>query len=262
MSNLHVTQFDRWLHELEERHFAALRFAEVTRALRALSSAYVERRGALTARGTFDGAGKRAAYALFYAPLHFLTVSAIIRQLPGATGGLRHLVDLGCGTGAAGAAWAAACSPSPRVIGLDVHPWALTEAALTYQAFGLDGSVRRGDVAAARVPAADGIVAGWVMNEVNEHVRNAVLSRLLQLASRGVRVLVVEPIATRISPWWREWADAFTSAGGRADEWRFEVVLPDLLKRLDRAAGLRHDELTARSLWIGGGAKAPPLHFA
>jgi hypothetical protein len=40
------------------------------------------------------------------------------------------------------------------------------------------------------------------------------------------------------------------AAGGRADEWRFRVPLPDVVARLDRAAGLDHRELTCRSLWI------------
>ena len=39
--------FDNWLRALEERHLADLTFPEVSRALRALSSAYVERRGRL-----------------------------------------------------------------------------------------------------------------------------------------------------------------------------------------------------------------------
>ena len=59
---------------LEERHFADLTFAEVARALRALSSTYVERRERLATQSAFDSAGKRAAYALYYSPLHFLTV--------------------------------------------------------------------------------------------------------------------------------------------------------------------------------------------
>src|SRR6266511_1038147 len=58
--------FDHWVSELEKRHLADLRIAEVTRALRALSSAYVERRhrgtGPLKTRHaldrTLDSAGK------------------------------------------------------------------------------------------------------------------------------------------------------------------------------------------------------------
>src|SRR5919109_1597005 len=114
-----------WLDQLEQRHFADLQFSEVTRALRALSSAYVERRAKLSSKGAFDSAGKRAAYALYYGPLHFLTVQAIVRQLPGALAPIKHLADWGCGTGAAGAAWASSVSPSPRVTAIDAHPWAV-----------------------------------------------------------------------------------------------------------------------------------------
>jgi hypothetical protein len=38
--------------------------------------------------------------------------------------------------------------------------------------------------------------------------------------------------------------------GGRADEWRFRVELPERLALMDRAAGLDHRELTGRSLWL------------
>jgi hypothetical protein len=241
-----------WLDQLEERHFADLQFSEVTRALRALSSAYVERRATLSARSAFDSAGKRAAYGLYYGPLHFLTVQAIVQQLPGALAPLAHLADWGCGTGAAGAAWASAVTPNPRVTAIDVHPWALKEAAATYRAFGLDAAVRRGDVTRTRVPpSADGVIAGWVMNEIGDAVRAELLPRFLDLAARGTRVLIVEPIATRVSPWWPEWARQFEHAGGRADEWKLPVDLPDLLRRLDRSTGMRHDQLKARSLYAG-----------
>ena len=58
-----------WVAALEARHLADLRVQEATRAVCALSSAYVERRGERM-RGALDSAGKRAAFALFYAPLH------------------------------------------------------------------------------------------------------------------------------------------------------------------------------------------------
>jgi hypothetical protein len=251
LSEVGGAELEHWLQTLEERHLANLRFSEVTRALRAVSSGYVERRETLAARSPFDGAGKRAAYALFYAPLHFLTVRAIVRSLDGAQDPIAHLADWGCGTGSAGAAWASAISPRPRISAVDVHPWALSEAAATYEEFGLDADVRRGDLIRSRVPVSvDALVAGWVANEVSAQIRKELLSRCLDLAARGTRVLVVEPIATSISPWWPEWAAAFQAAGGRADQWRFRMELPMLLRRLDKAAGMRHDELTARSLWL------------
>ena len=243
--------FDGWLFDLETRHFADLRFSEVTRALRAVSAGYVERRQTLSSRSAFEGAGKRAAYALFFGPLHFLTVAAIVERLDAGRPPLTHLADWGCGTGAAGAAWAIIAGRSPHIAAVDVHAWALTEAAATYRAFALEADLRRSDVMRARVPpSVDALVAGWVINELNEGGRTALLPRLLDLAARGTRVLIVEPIATSISPWWPQWAEAFTRAGGRSDEWRFRVELPDIVRRFDRAAGMRHDELTARSLWL------------
>src|SRR5437899_2677183 len=53
-----------WMAALEARHLAELTFSEVSRALRALSSAYVERRAKLARGAALDGAGKRAAFAL------------------------------------------------------------------------------------------------------------------------------------------------------------------------------------------------------
>jgi SAM-dependent methyltransferase len=242
---------DEWLATLEQRHLSDLTFAEAARALRALSSTYVERRERLTHKSAFDTAGKRAAYALYYSPLHFITTSEIVRGLGLETRPVRHLLDLGCGAGAAGAAWASQLPVAPEVTGIDTHPWSLAEAAFTYRSFQLRGDTRRGDAARVPIPrGVDAVVAGWMLNELTEEARNAVRGRVLQAAERGVSVLVIEPIATRVSPWWQDWVDAFAPIGGRADQWRFRVELPDLLTRFDRAAGLRHEELTARSLLL------------
>jgi hypothetical protein len=74
------------------------------------------------------------------------------------------------------------------------------------------------------------------------------------VASRGgARVLVVEPLSRRIATWWPRWQEVFAGAGGRADEWRFRVELPEIVRRLDRASGLDHRELTGRTLWLGPG---------
>jgi hypothetical protein len=242
---------EAWLAALESRHFADLTFSEAARALRALSSTYVERRERLARKGAFDSAGKRAAYALYYSPLHFLTVREVVTALGVAAHPARHILDVGCGAGASGAAWASLLAPPPALTGIDAHPWALAEAAFTYRALGLHGETRRGDAGRLQVPrSVDAVVAGWVMNELSEPARDHVKTQLLDAGARGAQVLVIEPIATRLSPWWSEWARAFEAAGGRSDEWRFDASLPDLLGRFDRAAGLRHDTLTARSLLL------------
>jgi SAM-dependent methyltransferase len=226
----------------------------VSRALRALSSTYVEHRDRLSKGGALGGAGKRAAFALFYGPIHYLIVREIVRAIPTAAASTKALVDLGCGTGAAGAAWAAQSTPRPRIVGVDRHPWALTEAASTYRAFGLAARVVREDVADAHLPSPPcTIVAAFAVNEIaDRETRNALLSRFVERATKGDRVLVVEPLAGFVARWWDAWRDVIARAGGRADEWRFRVELPPIVAKLDRAAGLDHRELTARSLWLAG----------
>src|SRR5438874_11065098 len=90
--------FARWLAALEKRHLAELTFSEVSRALRALSSTYVERRHALAEGAALSGAGKRAAFALFYGPLHFLLIRHISQHLSGGIGEAAQGIDLGCRT--------------------------------------------------------------------------------------------------------------------------------------------------------------------
>jgi hypothetical protein len=243
-----------WLDALERRHLASLRFSEVSRALRALSATYVERRDRLARGAALAGGGKRAAFALMYGPLHFLTVRAIVRALPGAAGPLDTIVDLGCGTGASGAAWSLALGGRPRLLGLDRHQWAVTEAAWTYAQLGLRGRTRQEDVTRAAWPTRrSALLAGWIVNELPETARPVFLHRLLTSRRRGATVLIVEPIARGVTPWWEPWADLFVAEGGRADQWRFDAApLPDISRRLGRAAGLSHDQLTARSLWLPG----------
>ena len=90
---------DAWLADLERRHFAELSFPEVRKGLQALSSLYVERRGRIGAGAAFDGAGKRAAFALFFGPLHFLVVREVVEAVGAAAPPLARVLDLGCGTG-------------------------------------------------------------------------------------------------------------------------------------------------------------------
>jgi SAM-dependent methyltransferase len=242
---------DAWLGALEGRYLADLRPAEVGRALRALSSAYVERRDRLARGAALDGAGKRAAFALFYGPLHFLTVRAIVRGLGAAVAPMDVIADLGCGTGVAGAAWALECAPHPKVFGLERHPWAADEARWTCRTLGLEAEVRCGDLARVRMPArASAVVAAYTANELPDDVRAVLLREVVAAHARGSRVLIVEPIAKSAVPWWPAWVAAFAAAGGREHEWRFPIDLPGTAGRLGRAAGLDYRELTARSLYL------------
>ena len=243
--------FEAWLAALDERHLAEFRPAEVGRALRALSSCYVERRSRLVEGGALETAGKRAAFALFYAPLHFLTAARIAGELTPRRP-VREVLDLGCGTGAVGAAWAMQAGAA-RITGFDRHPWAVAEANWTYRALGLRGRALRQDLSKVRLDPSPGlgIIAGYTVNELSDELRGLTLTRLLDAHARGAAVLVVEPIARRMAPWWPQWEDAFAAAGGRADEWRFAATLPVRQRELARSAGLNPRELTARSLFAG-----------
>lgn len=241
-----------WYAELEARHLADLTFAEVRRALSALSSLYVERRERLPGGRALEGRGKRAAFALFYGPLHLLTVKAVVEATGLASPPPRRIVDLGCGTGAAGAAWALAAGRQPAVSGIDASGWAVAEARWTYRSLGIAGRASRGDLLGAAIGGrGEGVVAAYAANEMDDAGRARLLERLLAAHREGSRVLVVEPIARAPFRWWDAWRDAFAAAGGREDPWRFPAELPARMRLLDRAAGLDHRELTARTLRLG-----------
>jgi len=243
--------FVRWVDALEARHLADLTFPEVRRGLQALSSLYVERRGRLGTGAALEGAGKRAAFALFYAPIHFLVTREIVRALGAGRPGPRAIVDLGCGTGASGAAWALEVRGRCHLHAVDRSGWAVEEARRNYDLLGVDARAARGALDDVPLPGrGGGILLAWTVNEIEAAGRARLLDRLLEAGRRGAAALVIEPIARRAVPWFETWRGAFEAAGGRADAWRFPAALPDRLRLLDRAAGLDHRELTARSLWL------------
>ncbi|HEX4996593.1 MAG TPA: class I SAM-dependent methyltransferase [Terriglobia bacterium] len=255
---------DNWLAALEARHMRELRFQDVRRAVQALSSLYVERRDRLGAGSVFDGAGKRAAFALYFSPLRFLLTREIIRALGVAAAASARILDLGCGTGAAGVAWAieaagAGLRPGP-LRGFDIHPWAVQEARWTYRTLGLDGTAQCADIERVAIPAGAAVIAAFTINELTDAARNRIRSVLLDAAKRGSSALLIEPIARRPTPWWDEWAELWIAAGGREDAWRFPVELPEWLARMDKASGLNHRQLTARTLWIDGGPNPTKLY--
>lgn len=278
-----MTDLNAWLAALEERHLANLTRSELTRALRALSSMYVERREKLATGAALDSAGKRAAFALFYGPLHFLTIAAVVRALGADRTQIDTILDLGCGTGVGGAAWALACEPVPQIRGIDRNGWAVAEANWTYHQLGLRGRAKTGDVvrdlSTQRLP--DGpttgrpvsamtgsvddpitrspnhpitrspnhqILLAYTINELPDGTRAALLERLVDAVRQGARLLIVEPIARRDKAWWPDWTSRLGAEGARADEWRFPATLPASLRQIAKGAGLDPRELTARTI--------------
>jgi hypothetical protein len=259
-------QIDRWLAALSTRYTRDLDRPQLLKAIRALSARYVQRRSELSERSAIDSAGKRAAFGAFFAPLHFLTTRSIVRTLGAGGLPLLTIADLGCGTGVAGSAWALECPRPPVIFGVDEHPWAIEESAWTWRQLRLSGRATRADLVASaerlttrpgRVDLArTGIVLGWSVNELDRQKRDALQSHLLTLINRGGAVLVIEPIATRLTPWFDEWGQPFAAAGGRRDEWQFDVELPPDLAALDRDAGFAREGLKAKSVWAAGAPRA------
>jgi hypothetical protein len=246
-----VTAIDAWLAALEQRHLANLTHAELTRALRALSSMYVERREKLAGGAALDSAGKRAAFGLFYGPLHFLTIGAVVRALGANMSRFETILDLGCGTGVGGAAWALACEHAPQIRGVDRNAWAVAEANWTYNALGVRGRARAGDVVRdfprVRTPATP-ILLAYTVNELPDATRAALLEHLVDALRHGAGLLIVEPIARRDKAWWPDWTARLGAEGARADQWRFPAALPAALRLIAKGAGLDPRELTARTI--------------
>lgn len=249
--------FDRWLAATWSRFTPALTFTELRRGVQALSTLYVERRaeGRLAARA-LEGAAKRAALATYYAALHFLTTHHALRMV--GTEELlaaRTIVDLGCGTGAVGAALATLAPEPPTVLGIDRSGWALDEAEHTWQAFGVSGRGRRGELPEAAPRGAPGValICGWAAGELEPERRDALLHRLVTALRRGSPILVLEPLAGRASPWWSHWAAELAIHGVQDELIRVAIDRPAFIRDMDKAARLDHQVIGARVL-VGGRA--------
>lgn len=247
-----------FLAALEQRHLANLTRSEFTRAVRALSVRYVERRGQLPTRSPLDSAGKRAAFGLFYAPLHMLTVDAAVAAVA-ADARPTHLIDLGCGTGVCSAAWARRLpQPASTIDGFDLHPWALEEARWNWRTLGLHGRAVKLDAVTALERAVagrtslsgTGIVAGWAVNELDAAARTRLLAGVVAALTKGASFLMLEPLARGVAPWWDEWARALAPHGGVAGDYKFDVDLPARLAEFSDSAGFNNRVLSARVMWV------------
>ena len=85
--------FSQWYDALEKRHLGNLTFQEVRRSVQALSKIYVQNRERLEDGAVLNGAGKRAAFALFYAPIHLLFLEQVIESLPIKASGIRNVLE-------------------------------------------------------------------------------------------------------------------------------------------------------------------------
>ncbi|MBI3449038.1 MAG: hypothetical protein HY049_09005 [Acidobacteria bacterium] len=297
--------FDAWHRSLVQKFSRDLTFPEIRKGVQALSSLYVARRGRLapSGGGAFDGAGKRAGFALFFAPLHFLTIYHAVREIEFDALPFARLWDLGCGTGVGGAAWGlaqrfsaaletgparGAAAPGLKIVGVDRASFPLDEAAATYRAFGLRSETRRLDLggaagaggsaarpailkigsapstpparrskrpeAASPLRGDDAVILAYTLNELPEPSRETLLHDLMIGGRTSRPLVIVEPVARRVAPWWSLWERALgdESLSLHSLEFRKRVELPAWLAEMDRAAGVDHTELTARVMGVIG----------
>jgi SAM-dependent methyltransferase len=250
--------FDAWLEDAVTRHSRELEFREIRKGVQAVSHLYVQRRdGVDLGARALEGRGKRAALATFFAPLHFLTVHHLLTEVgPARLGAVRRVLDLGCGTGAAGAAATATlaaigtAAEPPSIVGLDRSGYVLAEARHTYAHFGLVAQTLRGQMpdAIPETGAGDLLVFGWSVNELGDRARRELWETVVRALAHGARLLLLEPLAGPASPWWRAWAEGLSRLGVEEPRHKFQLVRPEWIARLDKAAGLDHRTLGARVL--------------
>jgi len=245
-----IDPYRNWIDCIFERWLAEVTRKGIARALQSLSNDYVKRRGRIGSRASV-GRGKRAAFALYYGVRHFLVVRESLialgapRDIPGP------IIDLGCGTGVAGAAWCLHGSGEQRVVGVERDAGMIREAELTYRCLNVKGKLVRCHLSAYRWPKPPlCIIAAFTVNELHERDRERLWHSLEEQASGGSRLLVLEPLALRITPWWQDWVERAERIGGRSDEWHFDVELPEPVRLLGKSAGLSPERLGARALWI------------
>ena len=191
----------------------APRRADISRSVARAARAVVHlRRAAAEARGRRGAVGRRQARGL----------RAVLRSAPPPPADAHRrdtcrarrrasqtLLDLGCGTGASGAAWAGgvreaaargrdrSASVGDRRGGGDLS---------RVRDSGNRASGRHRDRRRCR-KGRSSILAAFTMNELAEPERDALLARLVERASQGDRVLIVEPLAGFVARWWNRWRD-------------------------------------------------------
>jgi len=244
-------EFEAWLSARTAKAESELSFREIRKGVQAVQADYLGRLKGTRGARVMEGRGKRAAFATFYAAIHHLTVYGWLQSEPlGVLPRFRTLHDLGCGTGAVGAAVARCLDPRPELQGVDKNPWAVSEARDCYRHFGLSGGARRGTLPGGlpRIGEGDLIVAGWSVNELDEGSREALLGQLKRVLGRGAGLLLVEPISEKICPWWSSWVRSLKGSGATDHRVKFSCDRPEWILRMDRAAKMDHSILSARVL--------------
>ena len=245
-------ELDEWLQERTQAAEQELSFREIRKGVQAVSADYLGRlRGRSLGNRALDGRAKRAAFATFFSAIHHATVRTWLATEPlGSVRGVRRVLDLGCGTGAVGAAAALSIRDRPPILGIDRSQWAIEEARACYRAFGLSGSTKRATLPGGmpRIESGDLLVAGWSINELEEGSLTAMLETLNRALKKGAGLLIVEPISEKICPWWGAWRRKYQPLGVQEFRVKFPWNRPEWIQRMDKAAHMNHSILSARVL--------------
>lgn len=242
--------FHHWLSNRTAAAEAELSFRQIRQGVQAVQKDYLSRmRGQALPNKPLEGRAKRAAFATFYAAIHFRTVQSWVEEHPlQPRNGLNRIIDLGCGTGAVGSAVALSIEPHPSVLGLDRSPWAVAEARETYRSFGLQGSAQRATLPGGLPRGSRGelMVAGWSINELDDAARDRLKTAIENGLERGAGLLIFEPISERISPWWSSWQSSLSRWGTEEHRFKCHWERPEWVARMDKAARMDHRILSAR----------------
>lgn len=236
--------FDAWSASAYARYVPPLTFTELRRGVQAVS-----RLAEGEALRATEGVGKRGALATYFAQVAFLVAYHAAEMLDLAEGEpITRIVDLGCGTGGAGAALSRALGGKP-VVGVDRSGWALDEARLTWEALGVPGRAQREEPlhVLRAVSVRDLVLLSEPERSVLPEEAGPLGARLAMLARRGTRVLVLGPLASPPG-YWPLWSEALSASGGREEFVRVAIERPRLIREIDKAARLDHQVIGARVL--------------
>ena len=145
------------------------------------------------------------------------------------------------------------------MLALDRSAWALAEARQSFRLLGVRGRTRRVELPAGlpRLGAGDLVTAGYVLNELPPAAREQLMVAFARALGAGARLLVLEPLARGISPWWDNSVRRLAPAGAEAALFKWRIERPAWIERLDDASGLDHREIGARVIWGPAGASQP-----
>ena len=220
--------FDHWLRNRTAAAEQELTFRQIRQGVRRPKRPPSRMRGQAPNK-PLEGRAKRAAFATFYAAIHFRTVQGWLEAHPlDSHSGLKRILDLGCGTGAVGSAIALGLQPHPEVKGLDRSAWAVAEARETYRAFGLQGTAKRITLPGGLPRGEQGelMVAGWSINELDDAAR----SRLLPAIGAALTAVLGSHFRANFRanpPWWPSWQSTLSQWCSEESKIKFQWERPD-----------------------------------